>query len=55
MAAVKAIFSAVGAADKFRAYEAEFHARLVQQIEEQTALPNAVFTSLLQKIYNRSK
>lgn len=38
-----------------KAYEAESYATLTKAIEEQTALPKPVFTSLLKKIYKRSK
>ena len=55
VAAIKAIFNEVGVEEKFKAYETESHKQLCKRIEEQTALPKGVFTSLLQKIYKRSK
>lgn len=45
----------MGVEEKFKAYEAESYEQLCKQIEQQQALPKAVFTSLLQKIYKRSK
>lgn len=55
VATIKAIFNAVGVEEKFKAYEAESHQKLCKRIEEQTALPKGVFSSMLQKIYRRSK
>lgn len=53
--AIKALYKEMGLEDKFRAYEADSHAALSAAIEAQTVLPKAVFTSLLNKIYKRSK
>eukprot|EP00983_Pelagomonas_calceolata_P066923 1149266-Pelagomonas_calceolata.AAC.1 len=55
VAAIKAIFNEVGLEEKFKAYEADSYKHLCSRIEEQKALPKGVFTSLLQKIYKRSK
>lgn len=55
MDTIKSIFKEVGLEEKFKAYEAESHRELCKQIDQQQVLPKAVFTSLLQKIYKRSK
>lgn len=55
MARVKQVYTQLGIADRFQAYEAESYAKLSSTIEEQALLPKQVFTSLLKKIYKRSK
>ena len=55
MAAIKKVFAEVNVEEKFMQYEAESYANLNAAIEAQTALPKPVFTSLLKKIYKRSK
>ena len=55
MSAIKSLYGDLGLADKFKAYEADSYTTLEKQIEEQTVLPKPVFTSLLKKIYKRSK
>lgn len=40
---------------KHQAYEEESYQRLCNKIEEQSILPKAVFTALLNKIFKRSK
>ncbi len=45
----------LGVEEKFKAYEVSSHELLTKQIEQQEVLPKAVFTSLLNKIYKRSK
>jgi farnesyl diphosphate synthase len=42
-------------AAKFGAYESDSYSKLSSTIEEQALLPKQVFTSLLKKIYKRSK
>ena len=55
VAAIKKVFAEVNVEEKFMQYEAESYANLNAAIEAQTALPKPVFTSLLKKIYKRSK
>jgi farnesyl diphosphate synthase len=55
VAAVKDVYRAMGMPAKFEAYEAQSYAKLSATIEEQALLPKQVFTSLLKKIYKRSK
>jgi farnesyl diphosphate synthase len=55
VAAVKEVYKQLDLPGKFATYENESYARLTGLISEQTLLPKAVFTSLLDKIYKRKK
>jgi farnesyl diphosphate synthase len=55
VARVKEVYMQLGMAAKFEAYEADSYSKLSSTIEEQGLLPKQVFTSLLKKIYKRSK
>jgi farnesyl diphosphate synthase len=55
VAKVKEVYGQLGMAGRFEAYEAESYSKLSSTIEEQSLLPKQVFTSLLKKIYKRSK
>ena len=55
VARVKAVYEELGMRKRFEDYEAESYARLSKLIEEQTLLPQGVFTNLLAKIYKRKK
>ncbi len=55
MSTIKSLYSELQLEAKFLAYEAASHQELSAQIEAQTVLPKAVFTSLLNKIYKRAK
>lgn len=55
VAAIKQLYKEMELEAKFKAYEEESYARLTKAIDEQKALPKAVFTSLLKKIYKRQK
>lgn len=52
---VKDVYKQLDIAAKFAAYETVSYNKLSSTIEEQTLLPKQVFTSLLKKIYKRSK
>jgi farnesyl diphosphate synthase len=53
--AIKDLYKQLELEAKFKEYEAASYEALSRQIEEQPSLPKAVFTSLLKKIYKRSK
>jgi len=55
VAAVKEVYKQIDLPGKFASYETESYERLTGLIAEQTLLPKAVFTSLLDKIYKRKK
>lgn len=55
VATIKGLYKTLEVEERFKAYENESHEALVKAIEEQTVLPKPVFTSLLKKIYKRSK
>ncbi len=55
MAAVKEVYNQLGLEQKFFDYEQQSHDRLMTEIQQQSALPAAVFTLLLNKIYKRKK
>lgn len=55
VAKVKEVYQQLEMAAKFAAYENESYSKLSSTIDEQTLLPKQVFTSLLKKIYKRSK
>lgn len=55
MRAIKDLYNQLDLEAKFKEYEAHSYDSLCKQIEEQSSLPKAVFTSLLKKIYKRSK
>lgn len=55
VAAVKEVYNQLGLEQKFFDYEQQSHDRLMTEIQQQSALPAAVFTLLLNKIYKRKK
>lgn len=55
VAKVKEVYGQLDMPAKFAAYETQSYATLSSTIEEQALLPKQVFTSLLKKIYKRSK
>uniref|UniRef100_A0A061RPF1 Farnesyl diphosphate synthase n=1 Tax=Tetraselmis sp. GSL018 TaxID=582737 RepID=A0A061RPF1_9CHLO len=55
VAKVKQIYRELGLEKDFQDYEAESYKKLCAKIEQQTVLPKSVFTSLLNKIYKRTK
>ncbi len=55
VAKVKAVYKELALEQKFLDYEQASHDALVAEIEAQKALPPAVFTLLLNKIYKRKK
>lgn len=55
VAKVKEVYKQLDIAAQFAAYENESYSKLSSTIEEQALLPKEVFTSLLKKIYKRSK
>jgi farnesyl diphosphate synthase len=55
VAAVKALYKELEIERRFQEYEQRSYEQLSATIEEQTLLPKEVFTSLLKKIYKRSK
>lgn len=55
MAAIKAVYKELGMEQRFQEYEQQSYKQLTATIEEQQLLPKEVFTSLLKKIYKRSK
>mmetsp|Transcript_13916 Transcript_13916/g.24387 ORF Transcript_13916/g.24387 Transcript_13916/m.24387 type:complete len:358 (+) Transcript_13916:97-1170(+) len=55
VSAIKTLYKEMGLEEKYKSYEADSYETLTAQIAAQTALPQAVFTSLLKKIYKRSK
>ncbi|GMH37509.1 hypothetical protein BSKO_05382 [Bryopsis sp. KO-2023] len=52
---VKSVYRELKLDELFHKYEAESYEKLLKEIENQTLLPKAVFTSLLKKIYKRKK
>lgn len=55
VARVKEVYAQLDMPAKFEAYEAASYSKLSRTIEEQSLLPKQAFTSLLKKIYKRSK
>ena len=55
IAAVKAVYRELDLEAAFREFEEGAHAALVAEIHGQAAVPAAVFTPLLAKIFKRSK
>lgn len=55
VAKVKEVYAQLDIPAKFEAYEAQSYSKLSSTIDEQGLLPKQVFTSLLKKIYKRSK
>ena len=52
---VKDVFKALGLEGKFRAYEDEAHASLVEKIAKVKGMPTTIFSKLLARIYKREK
>lgn len=55
VAAVKAVYRELQLEEQFREFEVRSYRELINIVEEQSLLPKAVFTSLLNKIYKRTK
>ncbi len=52
---IKGIYKDLQLEEAFKTYENESYEKLCARIDAQKALPPAVYTSLLKKIYKRSK
>ena len=52
---VKDVFRALNLEEKFKAYEAEAHASLVEKIANVKGMPTTIFSKLLSRIYQREK
>ncbi len=55
VAEVKRVYNELGLEQKFLDYEQNSHEALTAEIAAQSALPQGVFTLLLNKIYKRKK